>query len=66
VVAETAMGTVAFLVAVALETSALLEVVREVPVGAALEPAARAVRPAWVVPAAVVDAAVAAAGGVGE
>ena len=63
-VAETALGIVAFPMVAVLATPARLAVVREAA-RVAHEPAARAGRPAWVLPAAVVGAAGAAAG-VGE
>jgi hypothetical protein len=62
VVAETALGIVAFPVVAALATPALLEVVREVSVETAREPAVRVAHPAWGRPVAAVGAAGAADG----
>ena len=59
----TVLEIVVFPVVEVLAAPALLEVVREVSMEAALEPAARVVPPVWVL-AVVVAAAV--AGGVGE
>jgi hypothetical protein len=65
VAAEIALGIVAFPVVAVLATPAPLAVDREAA-RAALEPAARAVRPAWGLPVVAGAAAGAAAGGVDE
>jgi len=65
VVVATVLEIVVFPVVEVLAAPALLEVVREVSMEAALEPAARVVPPVWVLLAVAVGAA-AVAGGVGE